>query len=281
MAEKAQAEPTMEEILASIRKIISDEGEGARPAAARPAVKKEEPSVSVNVQDDDDFEDLSLDDVIEQAGGSAEALSQDDTDSLDPVAETSEPESLLNDVDETMFEDLAFEEASEPSEVTETASDDFGDFELDEVNLDDDGPVAAEFESFAGGEEEQSTDEDWDDEWNRDIPATDEVETPEVPVREEASMLRGKTEAPAEPAPAQASASGAGLTDERIAGAAASALGKLMVKQSSDQGNPNTLEGLMMEMLRPMIKEWLDANLPAIVERKVEEEVQRIARMAR
>ncbi|MCA8888147.1 MAG: DUF2497 domain-containing protein, partial [Parvularculaceae bacterium] len=34
-------------------------------------------------------------------------------------------------------------------------------------------------------------------------------------------------------------------------------------------------------MLRPMIKEWLDANLPAIVEEKVEEEVQRVARRRR
>ena len=75
-----------------------------------------------------------------------------------------------------------------------------------------------------------------------------------------------------------------GLTDERIAGAAASALGKLMVKERrkpDDDGDPNTVEGLLRQMLRPMIKEWLDANLPDIVERKVEEEVQRIARMAR
>ena len=31
----------------------------------------------------------------------------------------------------------------------------------------------------------------------------------------------------------------------------------------------------------PMIKEWLDSNLPAIVEDKVEEEVQRVARRRR
>jgi cell pole-organizing protein PopZ len=34
-------------------------------------------------------------------------------------------------------------------------------------------------------------------------------------------------------------------------------------------------------MLRPMIKEWLDANLASIVEEKVEAEVERISRMAR
>ena len=32
------------------------------------------------------------------------------------------------------------------------------------------------------------------------------------------------------------------------------------------------------ELLRPLIKSWLDENLPRIVEAKVEQEVQRIAR---
>jgi uncharacterized protein len=40
----------------------------------------------------------------------------------------------------------------------------------------------------------------------------------------------------------------------------------------------NTVEGLVVEMLKPMLKEWLDANLPRIVEDKVETEVARIAR---
>ncbi len=46
----------------------------------------------------------------------------------------------------------------------------------------------------------------------------------------------------------------------------------------SDSGEGQTVEGIVTRMLRPMIKEWLDANLPAIVEEKVEEEVQRVAR---
>ena len=69
------------------------------------------------------------------------------------------------------------------------------------------------------------------------------------------------------------------LTDDSTANAAAGALGKLISKM--DLGGDHTLEGLVREMLRPMIKEWLDANLPAIVEEKVEAEVQRISRMAR
>jgi uncharacterized protein len=39
-----------------------------------------------------------------------------------------------------------------------------------------------------------------------------------------------------------------------------------------------SLEGLVREMLRPMLKEWLDANLPAIVEAKVAREIERITK---
>lgn len=39
-----------------------------------------------------------------------------------------------------------------------------------------------------------------------------------------------------------------------------------------------TLEDVVRELLRPLLKEWLDQNLPRIVETKVEEEVHRIAR---
>jgi len=42
-----------------------------------------------------------------------------------------------------------------------------------------------------------------------------------------------------------------------------------------------TLEGIVRELLRPMMKEWLDANLPSIVEAKVEAELDRISRMSR
>ena len=38
-----------------------------------------------------------------------------------------------------------------------------------------------------------------------------------------------------------------------------------------------SLEGLAREMLRPMLSEWLDANLPDMVERLVKAEIARIA----
>jgi len=69
------------------------------------------------------------------------------------------------------------------------------------------------------------------------------------------------------------------LTDEHTADIAAGALGKLISKM--EIAGDNTIEGLVKEMLKPMIKDWLDANLANIVEEKVEAEVQRIARMAR
>ncbi|KKB79790.1 hypothetical protein VW35_04615 [Devosia soli] len=44
-------------------------------------------------------------------------------------------------------------------------------------------------------------------------------------------------------------------------------------------GNGNmTIESMVREMLRPMLKEWLDENLPSVVERMVEKEIARVAR---
>ncbi len=39
-----------------------------------------------------------------------------------------------------------------------------------------------------------------------------------------------------------------------------------------------TLEGMVMSLMKPMLKSWLDENLPPIVERIVQKEVERIAR---
>ncbi len=39
-----------------------------------------------------------------------------------------------------------------------------------------------------------------------------------------------------------------------------------------------SLEGLTRDLLRPMLKEWLDANLPTIVESMVSREIERITK---
>lgn len=52
-------------------------------------------------------------------------------------------------------------------------------------------------------------------------------------------------------------------------------LSKLVVKPETPGGD--TLEGLVREMLRPMLREWLDQNLPAMVEGMVAKEIARIS----
>ena len=42
--------------------------------------------------------------------------------------------------------------------------------------------------------------------------------------------------------------------------------------------NARTLEDLVREMLRPMLKSWLDDNLPGVVERIVRAEIERVSR---
>lgn len=71
------------------------------------------------------------------------------------------------------------------------------------------------------------------------------------------------------------------MLDEGAASAASSAFANLSDSVRVSDGPGKTLEDIVTEMLKPMVKDWLDANLPAIVEEKVEEEVQRVARRRR
>jgi len=65
------------------------------------------------------------------------------------------------------------------------------------------------------------------------------------------------------------------LSDDADAAASSSfaALSTVLALQSS-----NLAERMVGEMLRPMLKSWLDENLPSIVERLVRAEIQRVAR---
>jgi cell pole-organizing protein PopZ len=56
---------------------------------------------------------------------------------------------------------------------------------------------------------------------------------------------------------------------------ALASLSKMVVKP--DVAGSDTLEGMVRDMLKPMLKDWLDANLPEIVERMVAQEVARIS----
>ncbi|UYN97697.1 MAG: DUF2497 domain-containing protein [Enhydrobacter sp.] len=97
----------------------------------------------------------------------------------------------------------------------------------------------------------------------------------------------------AAPANFAASASSADqpLVESSVAGATSSAFDRLsqaiqenVMPPSVTEPGPalgadgKTIEDLVKEMLRPMLKDWLDRNLPAIVERSVEREIARLTR---
>ena len=69
------------------------------------------------------------------------------------------------------------------------------------------------------------------------------------------------------------------LTSEPVAHQAAGSLSKLMGSMLVSPGA--TLDDVVRELMKPMLKEWLDANLSAIVEAEVAKEIDRIRRMAR
>lgn len=56
-------------------------------------------------------------------------------------------------------------------------------------------------------------------------------------------------------------------------------LSRLLVKPEPE--SDGTLEGLVREMLRPMLREWIDANLPQMVETLVAREIAKITGSAR
>lgn len=64
-------------------------------------------------------------------------------------------------------------------------------------------------------------------------------------------------------------------TAAQITAESFSHLSGLMVR--GYQGSENTLEGLVRDMLRPMLKQWLDAHLPEMVEGMVAREIARIS----
>lgn len=65
------------------------------------------------------------------------------------------------------------------------------------------------------------------------------------------------------------------VESETAARSSLAALSSLLVKPADEKAD-NTLEGLVREMLRPMLKDWLDTNLPNLVEGMVAKEIARI-----
>lgn len=114
-------------------------------------------------------------------------------------------------------------------------------------------------------------------------PRVDPVNPAEMP---QPSIESSAAEKPAGEKPASETLVGAG-----VAGVASSAFARLNqavqdsvpAPSASDPGpkvggSGQTIEDLVKEMLRPMLKDWLDTNLPPMVERYVEREISRLTR---
>ena len=81
--------------------------------------------------------------------------------------------------------------------------------------------------------------------------------------------------AKADPVPAEAKPSLVSSTTAEASRSSLAALSAMIVKPEVSGGD--TLEGLVREMLKPMLADWLDAKLPDIVERQVAQEIRRIS----
>lgn len=102
-----------------------------------------------------------------------------------------------------------------------------------------------------------------------------EMATDELAGRREGSVESGKA--------SQNESAKEGLTTDKAADAMRQSLAALaMLAEPSMppqivRSGETSLEGMVREMLRPMMAQWLDAHLPEIVERLVKAEISRIA----
>lgn len=212
-----EQEPTMEEILSSIRRIIADDDDGSSAEAGSVAEADEEEGVEEDDVDDGDF---NLDEELEPELGHDEPELDDELDDEPALLATEEDAEL--DVD--------------PLDLTNMVQDDGSVLELDQ-----DGNA---------------------------------LHTPEAE-HESASPEPHATQAGPE-------LHDDSLLHDATTNAAASAFAHLSsaatAVRGQSLGDPAlTLEDLVKELLRPMLKAWLDKNLPAVVERIVEKEIAKIA----
>jgi uncharacterized protein len=81
--------------------------------------------------------------------------------------------------------------------------------------------------------------------------------------------------AKADPVPAESKPTLVSTVTAEASRSSLAALSAMIVKPET--AGSDTLEGLVREMLKPMLADWLDANLPEIVERQVAQEIRRIS----
>ena len=77
---------------------------------------------------------------------------------------------------------------------------------------------------------------------------------------------------------------GQGLLSEQVRDQASSSFMQLtrstLVSETSP-ADPRSLEALVQDMLRPVLEDWLNQHLPGIVERLVQQEIDRVSRKGR
>jgi cell pole-organizing protein PopZ len=93
------------------------------------------------------------------------------------------------------------------------------------------------------------------------------------PVRSSASTMTPAAQAFAQPCERNP---GEALMSRATEASVSEAFGRLNEVRAANRSQ--TVEDLMKEMLRPMLKAWLDDHLPALVERLVQAEIQRVTR---
>ena len=221
-AEQAN-EPTMEEILASIRRIISDDDQESGAAAAAAGADGED---EAEVGAAESEMTIAEEEGATMAGSPAEA-------------------------------EMEVETVQDEPEVLEL-TDEVGE-EISEEEMSGDEPEAA------SGEEAETAESEADIVF---------LEKTEDEMDAEFAEENVKAEPAEEPAPA-ASLSGH-LLSSKADSSVASAFSSLENFVLSTHSR--TLEDLVQEMLKPMLKEWLDANSPPLVERMVREEIERVSR---
>jgi cell pole-organizing protein PopZ len=236
-------EPSMEEILSSIKRIIAEEGEegASMPRGPRRGRLEVVPQVET---------------VLPEA--QAEEAHVPTVEAEDDILElTPATEDIL--VEETAQAPIT--EAEAVIELTPPAFDTPEEPESTLVEVADEAPEA---EMVAQAPEEPE-------------PAP-QVET--IPVADEVLELTDEidTEEKVTPSNAAPAMSGAetmiSVESEVAARHSLSALSSMLVAPESGEGN--TVEDLVKSMLRPLLKEWLDAKLPGLVEQMVAKEISRI-----
>jgi len=309
---KGQPEPSMEEILASIRRIISEDGDAdaaapapppavQKPAAPTPAEDDGEPAIELTEMVDDDGSVVSLSGV--SAESPVEVAAQPSAElEPEPVEEMlAEVVDLPEGLELPSVEDEPAEEAFElPPVVAPSAAD------LTSTELTEEPPLELqsmdELPSELGSEPPVAAEPDLEPEPDFSPEVAEEPAFEPEPVVEEAAfdepMVSAEPE-PVEPAPVAAeSVAPVAATPEpevsledlvsstaRSSSAAAFAQLAQAVNEKEIELAPTpepvsisgkSLDAMVAEMIRPMLKEWLDQNLPAIVERMVQKEIKRM-----